>query len=270
VSATYFKANWQSAEGAESYRLDVSRDSAFEDLLEEYNNRNVEDELSFDISDLTTGTTYYYRVRSVAGPRTSPSSEAITATTLSVNADNSEIVTSQLRVLADGNQANQISVTVRSDEGQELENLNVEITPSGGSSRIENVQSQTDDSGEAFFSVTNTVAETVTYSVAAAGKEIGEVSVEFLENDGELTLGNNFPNPFKSNTTIPVTVPSPMQISLTVYNALGVPVRTIINEEVSTGYYEIPFETRELASGVYFYRLMTEEELKTGKMIFIN
>lgn len=270
VSATYFKANWQNAEGAQSYRLDVSRDSGFEDMLEDYNNRNVEDAQSFDITSLTTGTNYYYRVRAVAGPRTSQSSEVITATTLSVNADNSEIAASQLRVLADGNQANEIFVTVRSDEGQELENLKVEITPSGGSSSIEVIQGQTDDSGKAIFSVTNTVAETVTYTITAAGKEIGEVSVEFLENDGELALGNNFPNPFKNATSIPVTVPSPMQVNLTVYNTLGVPVRTVVDDELTTGYYEIPFETRELASGVYFYRLMTDEELKTGKMIFIN
>lgn len=269
-NALQFTANWQAAEGARNYRLDVSGDPEFQSFVAGYHDTDVGDTLSETVTGLTLGTDYYYRVRSEAGPRVSTSSATIQTSTLSVNRDNSEISSEQLRILADGNQTNTIEIVVKSDEGYELENLKVNLKPEGGSSEIEGVQSVTNESGIALFRVTNTVAENVTYEVQVETISLGEISVEFLQDDGVLKLGDNYPNPFDYQTTIPVTVPSSMSVELTIYNSLGNPVRTIINEELETGHHEIPFQTSELAAGVYFYRLYTADQIKTEKMVFVK
>ncbi|HKK87980.1 MAG TPA: T9SS type A sorting domain-containing protein, partial [Saprospiraceae bacterium] len=128
----------------------------------------------------------------------------------------------------------------------------------------------TNEEGVAIFAVSSQSAGKATYTASVVGINVGEISVEFLQDQGILKLGDNYPNPFRSQTILPVTVPRTMQVTVTVYNSLGVPVRTAIDEQLEPGYYEIPFNARELASGVYFYRLMTEEGLKTKKMVLVK
>lgn len=269
-NALKFTANWQAAEGARKYRLDVATDSNFNNMLSDYNNRDVGDSSSFTVSNLETGTNYYYRVRSVAGPRTSSSSNTIQTSTLTISPENSELSSDQLRVLANGDQSNELRIVVKSESGVLLEGLNVQITQEEGSSDIESVQPITNEEGVALFGVTSTTSGTATYSIEVVGTSLGEISVEFLPNEGVLRLGNNFPNPFTDQTILPVTIPNRMNVEITVYNALGVPVRTVINEELNTGYYEVPFRVNELAAGVYFYRLNVEGEIKTRKMVLVK
>ncbi len=269
-NALKFTANWDAAEGARKYRLDVAKDPNFEHFVNGYQYLVVGDVLSYDIDGLDVGNTYYYRVRSIAGPRMSSYSDVVDASTLAIGQEVSTIESEQIRVLANGDQANIITVTVKSETEIPLEGLKVELTPDNGSSQIEKRQPITDAEGVAIFEVTNTVAEKVAYSVSAEGIDLGEIRVEFLPDAGVLALGNNFPNPFNNQTILPVTVPSPMKISLTIYNSLGSPVQTIIDEEMETGYYEIPFNSSGLASGVYFYRLMTGNKVKTRKMVLVK
>jgi hypothetical protein len=139
-----------------------------------------------------------------------------------------------------------------------------------GNTQINEIEPVTNEEGIATFAVSSTQAGNITYSASIAGIQLGEFTTEFLPVTGDLTLGKNYPNPFRLSTTIPLTVPSSMQIRLEVYNALGLPVRTLINEELGTGYYEVPFKTRELASGVYFYRLISGDTVKSRKMMIVK
>jgi len=269
-NALKFTANWQQAEGARSYRLDVARDSNFEELVSGFDDLNVGAGTSQVVTGLFPGERYFYRVRSEAGPRLSDYSQVGDATTLTISSEESEFESEQLRVLANGDQKNRLQVTVKSDEGILLEGLNIEMTQTEGNSEIEAVQPVTNEEGVAIFAVSSQSAGKATYTASVVGINVGEISVEFLQDQGILKLGDNYPNPFRSQTILPVTVPRTMQVTVTVYNSLGVPVRTAIDEQLEPGYYEIPFNARELASGVYFYRLMTEEGLKTKKMVLVK
>jgi len=269
-NALEFTANWQSAEGARSYLLDVSRSADFESFVPGYESTNVSNEQSHVVNGLSIGTDYYYRVRSKAGNRISASSSIIQTSTLSVSSENSDITSDQLRILANGDQSNVIEIIVRSEERQVLENLQVELIAEDGSSEIEKLQPVTDDTGLSRFSVTNIAAETVTYDVQVESISIGEVTVEFLEDKGILELGSNFPNPFRQQTNIPVSIPEAMDIKLTIYDSLGRPVKTLTDKSFESGYYEIPFEVNELAAGIYFYRLETGTEIKTDNMALIK
>jgi acid phosphatase type 7 len=269
-NALRFTANWEPAEGARNYRLDVAKDPDFQNLVYPYEDLDVGDVDSYSVTGLEPGTAYHYRVRSEAGPRTSANSNGIATSTLTISGDQSDVTSAQLRVLANGNQANEITIVVRSDEGILLEGLPVNLQPESGSSQIQEIQSETDEDGKAVFAVTNTTAEKVNYSVLAASVPVGEIEVEFLQDQGVLDLGDNFPNPFNGHTFIPLSVPRAMNINLTIYDALGQPVYRLRNEEMQTGYYEIRFSGADLAAGVYFYRLVTEEGIETGNMVLVR
>jgi hypothetical protein len=269
-NAIAFTANWQSAEGAGNYRIDVSTDTDFNQILDDYDNRNTGEQEYFLVENLEPGTHYYYRVRSEAGPRISNSSNIITASTLSISAELSEIEREQLRTLANGIQTNEITVFVNSEEKIPLEGLTVSLEPDGGHSQIEALQGQTDEDGRAVFSLSNTEAESVNYRVSSHGYEIGTFEVEFLPDLGTFDLGDNYPNPFYKTTVIPVTVPEMMDIEIIVYDLLGRPVQTVIRESLEAGYHEVPFVAEGLAAGAYFYRLVSDGEVKTKRMVLIR
>jgi hypothetical protein len=269
-NALAFTANWQQAEGARNYRLDVARDRSFEEMVSGFDDLNVGAVTSYEVTGLLPGERYHYRVRSEAGSRLSDYSQVGETTTLTISSEQSEINTEQLRVMANGTQKNNLSVIVKSDEGVLLEGLTIELEQTEGKSEIEAVEPVTNEEGVAIFAVSSRNPGKSTYLASVVGIEVGEISVEFLQDDGILELGNNYPNPFRSETIIPVTVPRSMQVTITVYNSLGAPVRTAIDEQLEPGYYEIPFRARDLASGIYFYRLMTEEGLKTEKMVLVK
>ena len=74
----------------------------------------------------------------------------------------------------------------------------------------------------------------------------------------EPSLYNNYPNPFNPETIIRYGVPGTIKtarVLLKVYNVLGQEVRTLVNESVAPGFYEVNFDGRGLSSGPYFYRI---------------
>jgi hypothetical protein len=82
AACTQITANWSSSADATSYRLDVSTVIGFGSFVPGYNNLNVGNVTTYNVTGLTAGTTYYYRVRAVNGCGTSPNSGTITYATL--------------------------------------------------------------------------------------------------------------------------------------------------------------------------------------------
>lgn len=93
----------------------------------------------------------------------------------------------------------------------------------------------------------------------------------------EFSLTQNYPNPFNPSTTILFTIPSvetPFRASphtkLIVYDILGREIKTLINENLSPGSYEVTFDADQLSSGVYFYTLSSGGFVETKKMMLIR
>jgi hypothetical protein len=81
------------------------------------------------------------------------------------------------------------------------------------------------------------------------------------------TLNNNYPNPFNPSTIISFSLPINSQVHLEVYNILGQKVADLINRQMNAGNYSITFNADKLSSGVYLYRLETNNFTATKKMI---
>lgn len=104
---------------------------------------------------------------------------------------------------------------------------------------------------------------------SASSQEI-EYTLSARELPPQVTLMPNFPNPFTSQTTIPFSLPRDSYVLLEVYDVLGRRVDRLIDENLSRGFYDIPFQSRGLASGVYVYHLRVGLDSHVGKMTLLK
>jgi hypothetical protein len=86
----------------------------------------------------------------------------------------------------------------------------------------------------------------------------------------EFVLHQNYPNPFNPSTTIEFTLPKAEFTSLKVYNILGKEVSTLISKKLNQGNHTYQFDGKNLASGVYYYRLEAGNYVETRKMIYLK
>jgi hypothetical protein len=87
----------------------------------------------------------------------------------------------------------------------------------------------------------------------------------------EFALMQNYPNPFNPSTKITFTLKSNSTVRLSVYDILGREAAILVNNERKpAGRYEVLFTSTNLSSGIYFYRLQTENFVKTNKMVVIK
>jgi len=83
-------------------------------------------------------------------------------------------------------------------------------------------------------------------------------------------LEQNYPNPFNPTTIINFTIPKGGKTNLTVYNVLGEKVAELVNKELTKGEYSVEFNGASLASGLYFYKLQSNDFIKVNKMMLLK
>lgn len=90
-----------------------------------------------------------------------------------------------------------------------------------------------------------------------------------------IVLHQNYPNPLNPTTTILVTLPEQVHISLIIFDVQGKIVRTLINEVAEKGPKEVRWDGRDargtlVSSGVYFYRLIAGDQVLIRKMAVLK
>lgn len=94
------------------------------------------------------------------------------------------------------------------------------------------------------------------------------------QNNSEIPTGykleQNYPNPFNPTTNIKFALPKSGAISLKVYNMLGKEVAVLVNKDLQAGEYTVDFNAVNLASGIYFYKLQTNEFSQIRKMSLVK
>lgn len=83
-------------------------------------------------------------------------------------------------------------------------------------------------------------------------------------------LYNNYPNPFNPGTIIKFDVAKFQQVKIRVYNALGKEVTTLINQSLNPGTYSVDFDGSNMASGIYFYTLESDNVMQVNKMVLVK
>lgn len=89
-------------------------------------------------------------------------------------------------------------------------------------------------------------------------------------NVPDYKLNQNFPNPFNPSTSIVFSLPANSFTKLKVFDVAGKEVIALVNENLSAGVHEINFNVSNLATGIYFYKLETENFSSTKKMMLIK
>lgn len=83
-------------------------------------------------------------------------------------------------------------------------------------------------------------------------------------------LSQNYPNPFNPSTKIDYQLPSDGNINISVYDNSGKEVMTLVNEFKTAGYYTVNFNASQLSSGIYFYKISTDDFSGVKKMILVK
>jgi subtilisin family serine protease len=83
-------------------------------------------------------------------------------------------------------------------------------------------------------------------------------------------LSQNFPNPFNPSTSISYSLAEKCHVKLTVYDVNGRVVKKLVNQTQEAGEKCVTWNASNIASGVYFYRLQTDQFVKTRKMILMR
>jgi len=88
-------------------------------------------------------------------------------------------------------------------------------------------------------------------------------------------LNKNYPNPFNPSTKINYSLKDDGRVSLQIYNIKGQLVKTLVDERKETGNYVVTWNGKDnsrksVASGVYFYKMKTQNYNSTKKMILMK
>jgi hypothetical protein len=87
---------------------------------------------------------------------------------------------------------------------------------------------------------------------------------------GKFALEQNYPNPFNPTTSIVFSVPKQSRVKLEAFNILGQKVATLVDETKGAGQYAVNFGASNLSSGVYVYRLSSETQTISKKMVLMK
>lgn len=113
----------------------------------------------------------------------------------------------------------------------------------------------------------------VCYTVEGTGTAIDESNTDILPS--KFSLSQNYPNPFNPTTEISFDVPTKSHVTLKVYNLLGHEVTTLVDEDVVVGSHKTSWDGRdrsgsEVATGIYFYKMVAGDFVETRKMMLLR
>lgn len=100
----------------------------------------------------------------------------------------------------------------------------------------------------------------------------GDVSPVDLQDliPAVFNLEQNYPNPFNPATTIGFAVPKQSRVTINLYNLRGLRVKSIADQVFEPGWHMVTFDGKELASGVYFCRMVADDYVETVKMTLMK
>jgi C1A family cysteine protease len=123
--------------------------------------------------------------------------------------------------------------------------------------------------------VANDMAGLASYDDSDADFTIEDPGSGVEEQPRTLALRQNVPNPFNPATNIVYSVPTPAHVRLTVYDVNGRVVKSLVDRDLSADDYTTSWDGKsdageDVASGIYFYRLLADDRELERKMILLR
>ncbi|MBU2493722.1 MAG: T9SS type A sorting domain-containing protein [Bacteroidetes bacterium] len=84
------------------------------------------------------------------------------------------------------------------------------------------------------------------------------------------SLDQNYPNPFNPSTTIRFSVPEAGNVRITVYDVIGKEIEVLVNKDMNPGVFNATWNAANYASGIYFYKMQTNNFVSVKKMILVK
>ncbi len=109
-----------------------------------------------------------------------------------------------------------------------------------------------------------------TYSTHSVDTNTVSVSQISSVIPAEYKIYQNYPNPFNPATKIKFDIPQNSKIKLSVFDISGKEMEVILNDKLAPGSYEFKWDASKYSSGVYFYRLQTDDFIETKRMLLIK
>ena len=128
------------------------------------------------------------------------------------------------------------------------------------------------ESSSVIFGDTALTNPTSQNKLFVAKKEIQTTSIDLLDQEMVTSYYGltNYPNPFNSSTKIKFSLPKRSKVKIKIFNLLGQKIKTLLNKSMSAGLHEVEFTTKDLPSGIYFYRIETGEFQQVRKMVLLK
>jgi flagellar hook assembly protein FlgD len=80
----------------------------------------------------------------------------------------------------------------------------------------------------------------------------------------------NYPNPFRTTTTISFSLSHFDHVSIRVYNIFGDVVFTLIDQELSVGVHSVTLDASTLSKGIYYYTFKTASSVETKRLVLVK
>ncbi|RPI19765.1 MAG: T9SS C-terminal target domain-containing protein [Ignavibacteriae bacterium] len=113
------------------------------------------------------------------------------------------------------------------------------------------------------------VGEGIVLKTTTGGEPIGIKPIS-EEIPASFELFQNYPNPFNPKTKIKFELPIKEKVELKIFDILGKEITTLVNGEMEKDYHEFLFDGSNLSSGIYFYRIKTDNFVESKKMLLIK
>ncbi len=97
-----------------------------------------------------------------------------------------------------------------------------------------------------------------------------KAAAQISEMPGKYELGQNYPNPFNPSTSITYSLKNPEFVTLKIFDMLGREVAELVNENKPEGRYTVAFNSGDLPSGIYIYKLDAGKFSDMKKMLLIK
>ncbi len=106
-------------------------------------------------------------------------------------------------------------------------------------------------------------------------KSTGVAGENQIGKANSFQLGQNYPNPFNPTTTISFALPEKGQTELSIFNLAGQQIRTLVNSELPAGSHSVVWDGKDVnhqvvPSGIYFYKIVTNNMTETRRMVLIK